>query len=410
MPGLSAFAQALLGALGGGGMGLAQQRQQEQEEALKRGQLAVTAANAGFRPAAPGGGLGSMMSPAGSGGMGGPAPSFAVPSLAEQAGQLRLAPPPRQQPAAPTPSTALPPLSSGAPSGGMPRVNIGGQDWEYSGMTPFDRSMALVDARNRATEERQQQVLDAKTKAASHGAYGVLQKLAKAYPGNASLSSIVGDAEDPTTDYAKALPEVLADLRTQSSDARQERALTAAADRQTAALNAVAGRKNIDPLSPQGIAAKAQLWNQTKGQQQTPDQVKSNTVLSLAEPAAQGLLDYHGGQESGFQRGAAAFAGHIPGVGNALQGAIDDKYQAALDNARTLATQYLEIMPKSRFQPQSVNDIVQQIAPTVGDAAPKKAQKIARIQQLIGAIRKRAANPSDLAGPSLDDAPLPPTP
>lgn len=136
----------------------------------------------------------------------------------------------------------------------------------------------------------------------------------------------------------------------------------------------------------------------------TPDQIKASTVNDLAGPAADALIAYHGG-EGGVRQNTAAALSHIPFAGNYLEGKTDPAFQAAMNNARVLGTQYLEIMPKSRFQPSTIDDIMKQIAPNAGDAPQVKAQKIARIKVLKAAIAKRAANPVDV---NLDDAPQPP--
>lgn len=143
----------------------------------------------------------------------------------------------------------------------------------------------------------------------------------------------------------------------------------------------------------------------------TPDQVKASTVNDLAGPAADALITYHGGQSgalAGAKRTGASIASHIPLVGNAIEGAIDKDYQAAMNNARVLGTQYLEIMPKSRFQPSTIDDVMKQIAPSLGDSEPVKMAKIARIKVLKAAIAKRAGLRPDAPGHDLSDIPEPP--
>lgn len=140
----------------------------------------------------------------------------------------------------------------------------------------------------------------------------------------------------------------------------------------------------------------------------TPDQVKSQTVNDLAAPAADILIKYHGSGDEGPRRALAAGASHIPWIGHMMEGGIDENYQNAMNAARTLATQYLEIMPKSRFQPSTVDDIIKQIAPNVGDGPSLKASKIARVQTLKSAIANRAKLRPDAPSPDLNDIPEPP--
>ncbi len=148
-----------------------------------------------------------------------------------------------------------------------------------------------------------------------------------------------------------------------------------------------------------------------KAAQPTPDQVKSQTVQALADPAAIALSSYYA---QGGPKGAAPYLSgtlsHVPFVGNRLQNVSDNgaNFQTAMSNARVLGTQYLEIMPKSRFQPSTIDDIMKQIAPEPGDNPQKQAQKAARVKQLQSAIRKRATLRPDAPADDLTDIPEPP--
>ena len=177
-------------------------------------------------------------------------------------------------------------------------------------------------------------------------------------------------------------------------------------------VNENPNQKNIDPLSPQGMDARVALAARIQAMKpkvETPDQVKMGTVADLAEPAANHLLSYYGEAPTGStSQTVSAAASHVPLVGKALANWSNDDYQTALQNARVLGTQYLESLPKGRFQRSSVEDIMQQIAPNQNDTAVQRAQKAALIRTYIRAIKKRANNPNDLPAPTLDDAPLPP--
>lgn len=182
--------------------------------------------------------------------------------------------------------------------------------------------------------------------------------------------------------------------------------------RRQQALQRTAQPRNIDPLSPQGVSAavsRAQQIAALKPKTLTPDQVRMQTVNDLAAPAANALLSYYSGTPSTIGEMESSALHHIPLVGTKLGNYADEGYQTALQNAHVLATQYLEAMPKSRFQPSTVEDIAKQIAPIAGDSPTQRAQKAARVRDLQRAIKKRALNPTDLPDPSgLDDAPMPP--
>ena len=165
-------------------------------------------------------------------------------------------------------------------------------------------------------------------------------------------------------------------------------------------------------VARQNAATRGQAAAVNQGKQ-TPDQIKSQTVLSLSDPAAQILLDYKGG--GGAADTAANAVTGIPllgrtGLANAITGKISPAFQNAHNAAVTLATQYLEIMPKSRFQPSTIDEVVKQIEPNPGGDAPLvAASKLARVKALRDAIRSRAHNATANTGlVSLDDAPEPP--
>jgi len=226
------------------------------------------------------------------------------------------------------------------------------------------RQMAEQDARERAASA----AANAKEQSARKGAYTVMRASFKDEP-------LSAQPFDPSVDYVAALKEAQDNRRLQAT------------------LGVARAR-----LGQQAAARDA------RAKVPTPDQVKSATVRDLADPAADILLAYHGG-DGGARQGAAYAVGHLPLVGTYLQGKTDAAYQNAMNAARTLATQYLEIMPKSRFQPSTVDDIMSQIAPDPGDAPQKRASKLARVRTLKSAIEKRAALRPDDPGPTLDDMP-----
>ena len=131
----------------------------------------------------------------------------------------------------------------------------------------------------------------------------------------------------------------------------------------------------------------------------------AQTVDALAQPAADILEKYH---SSGRRAGIADLAGrYVPLVGNFAQGKIDPDYQNAHNAALTLSTQYLEVMPKSRFQPSTIAEIMKQIDPNPQDADQLKATKLARVKVLRAAIHARATNAQ---GPEHDLNDIPPPP
>lgn len=181
-------------------------------------------------------------------------------------------------------------------------------------------------------------------------------------------------------------------------------------ERDIAKANA-AQPKNIDPLSPEGIAAgvkRAGLLAQFKPE--SPDATKAKTSEAIATPAANQLLSFYDAAGQGSNRHSTVGAlSHVPMLGHYLEGKYDPTQQAADDAAVALATQYLEVMPKSRFQPSTIADVKKQIEWSPADSPQTRAQKRARIVELQKAIQMRAKM-AGMASPdnSLDDAPLPP--
>lgn len=121
------------------------------------------------------------------------------------------------------------------------------------------------------------------------------------------------------------------------------------------------------------------------------DMVRSQTVEKMATPASETLLNYLKSQDAGSQKSQVSdMARRLPLLGNRISGVVDPEYQNAHNAAVTLATQYLEVMPKSRFQPASINEVLKQIDPDPGDNVILRASKIKRVGELRDAIEARA--------------------
>ncbi len=282
------------------------------------------------------------------------------------------------------------------------------------------QNFASEDAARQATAAQQAATAAAKA-LVNKRAYNALAKAKPDHP-------LVGVGYDDNTDYMGALKE----LQQKPTFSKVQKA-----DGTYTAINEATG---LDPSGQpvQGMVPKdpnapppmseyqgkmLELYQQRLKASQdtaarraavpTPDQVKSRTVESLATPAADILSGYF---DQGGAQGAAPMmskvASHIPLIGGKLSNMSsgEQSYQNAMTAARTLATQYLEIMPKSRFQPSTVDDIMQQIAPEPGkdSNAALRLQKAARVKTLRAAIQKRAALRPDAPTTDLTDIPQPP--
>lgn len=157
--------------------------------------------------------------------------------------------------------------------------------------------------------------------------------------------------------------------------------------------------RNIDPLSPEGIAAQKEIAasKPQPGSQPGESERRASGLLEEIMPDAEILKNYSP-QVSGLEAALPS------GVANVLTRNKPDA-QRALQAASNLVASYLYAVSGATVQPSELQSRAKLILPQIGDSEELKAQKKATIDRMVATVQKlagRAGTPAPTApvGPS----------
>jgi hypothetical protein len=159
-------------------------------------------------------------------------------------------------------------------------------------------------------------------------------------------------------------------------------------------INAPPAPRNIDPLSPEGVAAQLKL-SQGRAQAEasapsalprpTEQERKAAFFLEGVEDAVSRLRDFKP------MSGASAIAAQTPIVGNYF---LDGETQAALQAAEVLHDAYLRMTTGATIQGDELRQAARQYVPLPGDKPEVVAMKERRRDQVLRAFE-------NMAGPAV---------